>query len=452
MSVKVGVAEAKITPVPEDFILIGPMVRGTGVHDDLFARTIVLTHNENVFVIITLDLLGLDIETTSKIRNDIQRRMNISAEKIMINCSHTHSAPITVPWHIAGLEEFKCSQWREELIFKIVNLVEVSKSNPIDCNIKFGRSDVQVGMNRRLQTNEGISMKPNSDGTVIPWVDALFFEDMKGKLVAILFSHSAHPVNIHSTSTMISADYPGFAVSEIKKILDDNVLVMFAQGCAGNINSQPLRGGLDSAKEAGKSLGLAVIRAMDSSRSILIESLKSANSTLKLFFQNPPSVESCDNVLRKWKERAAQIDSGKIKADLYTVYTKPVISSLEDLKKIALSEKKKELEFEIQCCVFSSELCIVGMMHEVFAEYHLYIKEISPFKNTMVFAYTNGCESYIPCEKDFELGGYEAGKPLDICSSLSYTRLLLDTNVERVIKKGLQDILNKMFDKQSRTV
>jgi len=444
-TIRVSAAELKITPYGHDFTLVGPMVKGTGVYDDLFARAIILNHNKTDFAIITMDLVGLDIEMTDKIRDAVRHEMKIPAENVMINYSHTHSAPITAPWHITGNEEFKKSSWREELVSKAVDLVKNARSNSIDCKIRFGSADVQVGMNRRLKTPEGIAMKPNPDGVVIPWVDAVFFESTEGKLVAALFSHAAHPVNVHSTSTMIGADYPGFAVSEIKKALGSDVVAMFAQGCGGNINSHPLRGGLDSAQKAGENLGQAVVKAMHNSRPVSIKKMGALSLVMKLPFQKPPSVEDCDKILQHWEDRAAQIASGKIKADLYTVYTKEIILSLKDLKEVAATGKMKKLKFEIQCLAVSDEFCIVALMHEVFAEYHLYIKEISPFKDTMVFAYSNGCESYIPCEKDFELGGYEAGKPLDICSSLAYTRLWLEPKIEIKIKEELRETLNKLF-------
>jgi hypothetical protein len=55
-------------------------------------------------------------------------------------------------------------------------------------------------------------MAPNPHGVVLPWVDVLSFEDPEGRPVAVLFNHAAHPVIVHAASTLITADYPGFAV------------------------------------------------------------------------------------------------------------------------------------------------------------------------------------------------------------------------------------------------
>ncbi len=106
-------------------------------------------------------------------------------------------------------------------------------------------------------------MAPNPRGTVLPWVDVLAIEQTDGKLVAVLFCHAAHPVIVHAASTLISADYPGFAVKTLQKLHGREAVYLFAQGCGGNINAFPLQGGIDAAIAAGRDLGQAVSRALN---------------------------------------------------------------------------------------------------------------------------------------------------------------------------------------------
>ncbi|MDD3840936.1 MAG: hypothetical protein PHP06_10325 [Clostridia bacterium] len=44
---------------------------------------------------------------------------------------------------------------------------------------------------------------------------------------------------------------------------------------------------------------------------------------------------------------------------------------------------------------------------ELFVEYGLEIKEKSPYRNTMVFGFTNQSIGYIPTKEAFKNGGYE---------------------------------------------
>ena len=87
-------------------------------------------------------------------------------------------------------------------------------------------------------------------------------------LVASLFSHAAHPVIIHDTSNEISAEYSGFAVERLKKT-EKSAVHLFAQGCSGNINAHPLKGGIDAAKAVGGELAEAVKRALKSKMKVI---------------------------------------------------------------------------------------------------------------------------------------------------------------------------------------
>ena len=109
-------------------------------------------------------------------------------------------------------------------------------------------------------------MKPNPNGPVVPWVDVLRVDRLDGSPAAILFSHAAHPVVIHGSSRLISADYPGFATRKLKDRFGGNVLTMFGQACGGNINADPLQGGFAAADHVGTVLAEAAFQAACSSQ------------------------------------------------------------------------------------------------------------------------------------------------------------------------------------------
>ena len=74
----------------------------------------------------------------------------------------------------------------------------------------------------------------------------------------------------------------------------------------------------------------------------------------------------------------------------------------------------------------------------MFAEYQLFADEISPFKHTLVFGYTNGNSGYIATKKDYDLGldgGYEA--------SLKH-RLPPEPSVEAKIQEGITNLLSEL--------
>ena len=98
-----GAAEAIITPTPVGTFLIGPLKESTGVHDDLFARALVISDGTTRVAIVTLDFLGLDFSFHDRIVAAIEKQTGIARGNIMVNCSHTHNAPLDDP--LAGVGE-----------------------------------------------------------------------------------------------------------------------------------------------------------------------------------------------------------------------------------------------------------------------------------------------------------------------------------------------------------
>ena len=93
-----GAAETVVTPAAEGTCLIGPMKPSTGVNDDLYARALVLADGDNRIAIVTLDYLGFDFGFTRVLLTAASKASGIPTDHIMLNCSHTHSAPLTAPW------------------------------------------------------------------------------------------------------------------------------------------------------------------------------------------------------------------------------------------------------------------------------------------------------------------------------------------------------------------
>lgn len=161
-------------------------------------------------------------------------------------------------------------------------MVQEAASGQQAASFHAGRHPAQAGVNRRLPTGEGVTMRPNPEGPVSPWVCPLRADTDSGNPLALLFSHAAHPAIVRASSTLISADYPGHAVASIKSDLRDDVAALFAQGCGANINGEPLRAGHAAAEEAGRQLGEAALRSWGASQRLPDSALKTASTTLEL--------------------------------------------------------------------------------------------------------------------------------------------------------------------------
>lgn len=420
-----GAAETVVTPTARGTFLIGPMDLSSGVHDELHARAVVFADGEKRLALVTIDYLGFDFPYNDVLVAAIAEKSGIPAAHIMINGSHNHNAPLTIPW--GPWEKNKDKPWHKTLPGKLADIVQQAAGDLKPARLRYHREPTQIGINRRLPTAEGIIMAPNPHGVVLPWVDVLSVETAQGRPLAVLFSHAAHPVIVHAASTLITADYPGFAVQTLRQSLGQDAVYLFAQGCGANINGFPLQGGIDAAAAAGRDLGRAVGRAVEMKPDVLAAgSFQALDREVTLPLRSPPPVAECQELVAQEDDPAGK-------------------ERLTELLAIAEAGRPQTLPFPMRAFRLSDELCLVGLPHEVFAEYHLFVDEVSPFAHNMVFGYTNGCECYVGMETDYRLGdrgGYETsplGAPL-----MYHRRLAPVPECEQQIKSALQSVLTEL--------
>lgn len=436
MQVSAGTAETVVNP-PAGAPLLGTLQRSEGVHDDLYARALVLSVGESRIAILSFDLIGMDFTLVDEIRAAIEQRTDIT--HVLLNCSHNHSAPFTIPWSVLGSNWLAGigREWRDGLVGQSAELVARASAGLFAASLHAGRAPVQIGSNRRLITPGGVVMKPNPQGSVVPWVDVLRIDRGDGSPAAVVFGHAAHPVIIHGSSKLISAEFPGFAASALKEKLGKDVMPFFLQGCAGDINGDPLRGGLGASASAGEALAEATYQAMLRSEPLPARRLSFKAITAGLSLAALPSKEECDQLLNEaelaliavagtlelsdtqlWdlqdKVTSPQSDGDATKED----DTQPMgaqpwwlmdnVLCLRDLAKKIRVRDEKPLRFDAQMLRIGDDWSLLAASHELFSEYQLWADKNTPTRHKMFAAYTNGCESYIPMDRDYALGGYEA--------------------------------------------
>ena len=398
-SFKAGAAQRDITVPVGTMITHYPRI-SKGVHDPLHARVFYLEdHHGNHVAIIGLDLIGAGFEVCDALRAEIKEKTGI--DNTLIACSHNHSSvglgprPKEIVDTVTG--------WTSETHDKILAMVAEAKANAEPVTLRMGRADVQVGFNRRiLHPKSGhVYMGPNRKGPAVPWVNVLVADSRKtGKPIGLIFQHTAHPVIVPDRSRLISADYPGAAAKQISDALGPDVVTVFGQGGAGNINGFPLRSTHELADAAGRKLGDAVLKAIKEADVVEGNTLdvKFAQSWL------PSNEVPSGQVWQQWVDGATSRDG---KADQGKIDHLNRLKSLMDAGK-----NPPPRRFDAYAVMIGRDWCLVTMPHEMFCQYELWIDKNAPFKRTMTFAYTNGGQGYVAVDEAWRLkakGGYEAG-------------------------------------------
>jgi hypothetical protein len=145
---------------------------------------------------IACDLIGLDLETSDRIRKAIAAEHRIPMSNVLLACTHTHSGPASES--LRG-----CGEPAPEYVARLPELIqETARRAAFDrrsCQVISGAEYVEpIGFNRRFH-----SFQP-----VDPKVSAIIFN--RAEFPICMFSYSCHAVAL-GRNTALSADWPGAA-------------------------------------------------------------------------------------------------------------------------------------------------------------------------------------------------------------------------------------------------
>lgn len=355
-SLKAGASRRNVT--------FSELLGGAKVHDPLYARVLVLDDGNSRVAIICVDLIRPWFEEVrEKLRSELGFTM------VLVNCSHTHAD---------GHRRHNPS-WRKAVGEQIYAAAEEAYERRVPVTLHSSRSPVVIGHNRygKAFTQD-----------IVPWVNVLEARDKDGNRVAVLFEHPAHPVLTMDAPGGLSADFPAYAVARVEEQLGDGVVAMFANGCAGNTNAEPVfgvkSGWYENAAREGHKLGDAVLAGLQHSTEIQSETFTTRTKKIPLPLRVPTSEE--------WAEQMARLEEAN-PGDVAMLQSQLLLPKKVD------SKFPPALEMEINAVMFGSEWCLITTGGEPFTEYELWIDAIAPFDSTMVFGYTNDVAN--PKEKHY---------------------------------------------------
>ena len=388
---KGGVARAVITP-EQSMWMAGYGFRdheSEGTLHDLWAKALALEDAKgNRAVLVTTDLLGFPKGLSDRIRDRIGKKWGLSKAQVLLNSSHTHSAPVLADAlsdiYPLGAEELKkVSLYTGKLEEKIVALAGEALQNmkPVQVFAENGVTRFQV--NRRNNEASTLPAKTDLDGPNDYAVPVIRVSDPSGKLLAVAFGYACHNtvLNIYKWS----GDYAGFAQLELEKMYP-GVTAMFFQGAGADQNPLP-RGSVGHAQQYGRTLAAAVDRVIQSDMRALVPTLVTAYTEVELTLSEPPAKADF--------AKMAQESSGYQQR-----WASRLHSELEQGKALTRS-----YPYPLQVWRLGDQT-IMSLGGELVIEYAIALKRIFG-QETFVLGYSNDVMAYIPSTRILREGGYE---------------------------------------------
>ncbi len=421
---RAGAAASNITP-PLDRPIIGGWNSppGTHVHDELYARCLVLDDGTTRLAFVICDNLGIGRGVYDKARQIIGGKTGIGADHIMMAATHTHSS-ISARGANRLAKSGELSNYQQFLVGRIADGVRRAVNNLEPARIGFGAaSEPTQVFNRRCFMKPGaavpnpfggedkVRMNPgrgNPDilkaaGPTDPEIAFVSVQSAAGSPIALLANYSLHYVGGGERGA-ISADYFGMFSDRIQQLLGaDRIEPAFvgilSNGTSGDINNinwlekpQKRFAPYEKMRQVADLVAGAVLKAHEKVEFHDWVRLGAMRDELTLAVRRP-TAEQLDYA----REISDKPDDAKPYHRHEKVYAQ---------RTFRMHESPNEVSVVLQAFRIG-ELGICAIPFEVFVEIGLEIKAKSPFERTFTISHANGSYGYLPTVAQHKLGGYE---------------------------------------------
>lgn len=429
-----GISQVNITP-PAGY----SHYRGvsTGVHDSLYAKTVVVGDGDSKIAVVVCDLLYMDRDLTIKARSLASEKTGIPFSNILIAATHNHTGPSyndyidelnktnrpatnTAPTTENGKDY---PDWLAEQIARSVIL---ANEKLVQITIDAGTRNLSgLAYNRRFIMKDGKArMNPGTnnpdilhvEGPVDSTLTFLLLKSRTGQnLFGCLSNFALHADTFGGTE--FSGDYPGFLARFLAGKFSEDFISVFANGACGDINHVDVEGGSPrkTSQEIGETIGRGIIEELSHTNKIGNGSVRAASEFAYVPLQEYTEQE-LQWALAEDNQEENQIENpyeDYAERDFLTVRRGVKIRHLHAMRTKGeaipptIGNGPWKLPLEVQVFRLGDEVAIVGLPGEIFTELSMSIKKASPFKYTIVIECTNSLLPYVPTREDYARGDYE---------------------------------------------
>ena len=214
-----GAAKAKITPQgPAWMAGYDSNRRSTGVHDDLWARALVLKAGDQPLAIVSVDLLGFPYMYVQRVRELVKA---VPGDDIIIAATHVHSGPDVIGlWGPTPGESGVDKAYVDSMIKTVAQVIEEAAANLKPATLRYAAGDLP-----------GVSKNVNVAEILDTGLAALQVAGEDAKPIATVVNFACHPEIMQNNQ--ITADFPNWTYQRIEE--KGGGVAMFINGAQGGM-------------------------------------------------------------------------------------------------------------------------------------------------------------------------------------------------------------------------
>jgi neutral ceramidase len=414
-----GAAEVVITPPVGTFLDgYGARTSGSvGVHDDLHARALVVDDGAAQIALVSCDLIAVDRRLVAAVRSIASSATGIAAEHILVAATHTHAGP-------AGLRAELDGPLTENMARLIAGAIVAAHGKKQPAVLKAGRGSVDsVSQNRRDPAG------PADDALRVLLFDS---PEARDAPVASVVNFACHATVLYHSNMQISADYPGYTLRTVKKIVGDAPSLFF-NGACGDVNPAWIEQDYHEAERVGSIVGAEAARRLQELRplgaqnkvwnirwdeltdkpvtsgDLIMPKIRVASRAVPLRLRELGAPESYEHRLTELRRERAAVAPADVEQHRRVMEQITRLSGERAVAERLRPDGARTLHPEIQAIGLGEGCAILGLPGEFFVETARAIQAAAGLRHLLIACYANHHVFYVVPRHEFERGGYEPG-------------------------------------------
>jgi neutral ceramidase len=400
-----GTAVTDITP--HDSVRMDGMIRShgsSGVHDPLYARTLVLSESSDLsaaFALLSVQVCAIDSADAMSIRREASIRTSIPVDRIVVAAHHNHSGPAT-----HGFFDPPETAYIKEMSGWLVGLVVDAAGSLEPCAVCCGSTRTEaISEYRRLLAVDGhvvMNWERYSSGDIVralgvadPEVGVckIVAGDDPGRVICLLFNHAVHPNVLSGDNYLLSGEFTGLAESLLEA--EFGGAAIFVNGAQGSVDVDG-HGPRDwvEMERLGRLLAASAADAARLAAPCRDASLRVARTSYTVPRRRISPEE------RRWAEEILVRTGGAITPMADGVGDDYVALLLKGLWESAETIPVEQTGFAV------GDYAFLTFPGELYTEIGLRIKAASPFAHTAIVGLADGYIGYVPTRQAIAEGGY----------------------------------------------
>lgn len=386
--------------------------------DPLYATCIAISDEQDSTVLLfTTDLIHHGDRSVKAIREAVEKELHIPGYRVMIQGTHTHSAPDL--WS----SPLECmTRYLHQVVAACVEAAREALEDRSEAEIFYGSVEtVNLNFVKHYQhtTPEGaVKYFGDNFGTQVLDETTRHITEVdptmhllkivrSGKKDIIMANWRAHATLTGGLNKPeVSADFPGAFREAMEQQLD--CLFAFHQGAAGNLNAHTrLRDKEERTRDYklhGKFLAEHAMEGLKNMKKLPGGAVRIVNHTMmgKVDHSEDYRIKDAEKVRDVWVQTSDYAAVREVAAPL------GIRSPYKATSIIRRFHGPQELDLELNTITIGEELAFVTAPNELFDTISVMVEEGSAYAQTLTLGYCNAYRGYIPSKFGYEYTCYES--------------------------------------------